>query len=97
MEWVKAFQLELYDAFLNYEDSVDVYPRIFAALIIQHKWMEMANEDTLWAIFSVGFVYLYFIFHLRSLFLATMGILVLMCSFPMAAIINMGVFRNTFY
>ena len=59
--------------------------------------MEMANQDTLWACFSVGFVYLYFIFHLRSLFLATMAIIVILCSFPMAAIINMGIFRNTFY
>ena len=80
-----------------YEDAEDVWPRIFAVLIIQEKWMDMANEDTLWAAFSVGFVYLYLMFHLRSLYLATMAISVIMCSFPMAAIINMGVFRNTFY
>jgi len=59
--------------------------------------LEVVASDTTFAIFSVLFVYVYFIVHLRSVFLATMGIFMIISSFPVTAVINAGIFRNTYY
>lgn len=43
------------------------------------------------------FVFLYFIFHLRSLFLAFIGISIILFSFSFTAIVCEGIFRVTYY
>jgi len=58
---------------------------------------DMVTKDTQWSVFSLLFVFLYFIFHLESAFLAAMGILMILFSFAVTAIINEGIFRNTYY
>jgi len=58
---------------------------------------EVANSDVGWAMFSVIFVIIYLTFHLRSVFLAMNGILLILFCFPVTALINMGIFQNSFY
>ena len=48
------------------------------------------NSDTLWSVLSILFVFFYFIFHLRSIFLAFMGILIVLFSFPLTVVIVKG-------
>ena len=57
----------------------------------------IADNDVLWALFSIGFVFIYFVIHLKSVFLASLGILLILNAFPLTAMINMGIFQNTFY
>ena len=58
---------------------------------------EQANSDTAWAVFSVLFVFIYFIYHLESVTLASVGIVLILFSFPFTAIIAQGIFRSTYY
>lgn len=57
----------------------------------------MVAEDTQFAVFSILFVFLYFTVHLQSLFLATLGIIIILMSFGLTAMINEGVIRNSYY
>jgi protein dispatched 1 len=58
---------------------------------------EMVTKDTQWAVFSVLFVFIYFIIHLQSIFLAAIGILMILFSFPVTSFINEAILRNTYY
>lgn len=57
----------------------------------------LVKKDTSFAVFSVMFVFIYFIVHLRSLLLASIGIMLIMFSFPVTAIVCEGIFRVTYY
>lgn len=57
----------------------------------------LVKKDTSFAVFSVSFVFIYFIIHLRSLFLASIGIMLIMFSFSVTAIVCEGIFRVTYY
>lgn len=54
------------------------------------------NQDMVFALLSVAFVMIYFVIHLRSLFLATIGILLIVFSFAVSAVIYKGIFRITY-
>jgi len=45
--------------------------------------MDIAAEDTFWAVFSITFVFLFFIFKLRSSFLGGLGISLILLSFAL--------------
>lgn len=51
----------------------------------------------LFAIFSIISVMFYFIFHLESIFLAMIGILLIILSFALTGIIFMGVLQVKYY
>lgn len=57
----------------------------------------MVKNDTSYAVFSVMFVLFYFIVHLKSFFLASIGVLLIGLSFGLTAILYIGVFRVTYY
>ena len=54
------------------------------------------NGDMFFAVFSVVFVILYFVFHLESWFLALYGMLLIGFSFSFSAIIYQGIFRISY-
>ena len=58
---------------------------------------DLVTKDTQWSVFSVMFVFIYFIIHLQSVFLAANGILMIIFSFPITSIINEAIIRNTYY
>lgn len=57
---------------------------------------ELVREDLSWAGAAAGFVFIYFIFHLRSLFLSVVAITLILLSFPVTAVLTAGVLRVTY-
>ena len=47
--------------------------------------------------FSLMFVYTYMVIHLKSFFLALLGTLLILLSFPLTSLISQGVFRVTYF
>ena len=54
-------------------------------------------SDTSFSVFSVMLVYCYCMFHLQSFFLSTVGIFIILLSFPLTTLITEGIFRVTFF
>lgn len=63
---------------------------------MKKAFREQVLSDTTFAGLSVVFVFLYFVFHLESLFLALIGISMIGFSFSVCAIIYQGVFRVSY-
>lgn len=74
-------------------DSTGFKSRVIARALDSGNINKIASEDTAWALLSVLFVFLYFIFHLRSLFLAVVGITIVLFSFPLTIVICKGIFQ----
>ncbi len=96
-QFIRDFSLEVYDEFKENEDDDDVYPQLMSQDIIEFRLIEVAEQDTAWAVFSVTFVFLFFIYKLRSAFLGSMGISLILLSFGLTQMLNEGVVRNTFF
>lgn len=77
------------------EGGVD--PIIFSQAVGQIEFDKLVKSDVAYAVFSVMFVQAYFVFHLRSFFLATIGVILIIFSFPLTSIICEGVLRITYY
>lgn len=58
---------------------------------------EQARSDTKWAIGSISFVFLYFILHLQSVFLASYCVLLIILSFPLTQLIYCGLFGISYF
>ena len=58
---------------------------------------DLVNYDTSFAVFSVLFVFIYMIIHLRSLFLALVGMMLILLSFPLTVLITEGLLRSTYF
>lgn len=54
------------------------------------------QNDMSFAVFSVVFVSMYFVFHLDSCFLALIGMMLILFSFSLNAIIYQGIFRVSY-
>jgi len=65
---------------------------VFNFSYLNDKFQVLAEEDTSYAAFSVLFVFCYLIYHLKSLFLATIGISIILLSFPFTVIMTEGIF-----
>jgi len=61
------------------------------------EFEKLLERDTSFAAISIMFVMAYFVFHLKSFFLAGIGLLLILLSFGFTAIIHQGVFRVQFY
>lgn len=59
-------------------------------LLSEEELQELIKQDALFSLFSVAFVYCYLVFHLESIFLSTVGILLIIFSFPVTLIIVKG-------
>jgi protein dispatched 1 len=70
---------------------------MFSTIIRSKAFSDTVNEDTSYAIFSVIFVFIYFIIHLRSLFLAFIGISIILFSFSVTVCITEGILRITYF
>ena len=78
-------------------DQEGVSAQIFSEEVLQQEFDILVKNDTGYAVFSVLFVFIYFIFHLRSLFLSSIGISIILFSFGVTAIVCEGIFRVTYY
>jgi len=87
-EFVVEFKKEVYADIQGYAEDTDVRANIMSNELAQVQFNEIAKQDTAWAVFSVLFVFTYFVIHLRSLFLASIGVLIIMLAFGVTGIIN---------
>jgi predicted RND superfamily exporter protein len=79
------------------DDPSGFMVELVSTIIRQQAFSDTVSEDTSYAIFSVMFVFLYFIIHLRSLFLAFIGISLILFSFPVTVCITEGIFRVSYF
>lgn len=63
----------------------------------ENIFQSMVYRDTSFSAFSVIFVYFYMMFHTRSLFLSTIGIFMILFSFPITTVLTEGIFRITYF
>ena len=72
----------------NKYNSGNFKSAVFSLDVAQKMFDKQANDDTQWAVFSVLFVFLYFIYHLESVTLSAVGIVLILFSFPFTAVIS---------
>lgn len=90
-EWVKII-----DKFKEENEKV-ITIDIFSEAVAQIEFGKLLQKDTAFAAFSIMFVMAYFVFHLKSFFLAGIGVLLILLSFGFTAFIHQGIFRVQFY
>ena len=92
---------ELREEISSYEEELDEMGwniKILMATEWQGDIMDdLVEYDTSFAVFSVLFVFIYMIIHLRSLFLAIVGMMLILLSFPLTVIITEGLLRSTYF
>lgn len=60
-------------------------------------FLNLVINDAYYAFWSLSFVFLYLWWHLSSCFLATIGVLIIIFSFPFTAVITYGVFGVKYF
>jgi len=90
-EWVKIIEK------FKEENEKVITVDIFSEAVAQIEFGKLLQKDTAFAAFSIMFVMAYFVFHLKSFFLAGIGVLLILLSFGFTAFIHQGIFRVQFY
>ena len=70
---------------------------MFNSFITRNVFRVLVKQDTNYAVFSVGFVFIYLIYHLGSIYLATIGITIILFSFPVTSMLYTGVLRCLYF
>ena len=77
------------------QDSKNYYPTVkrqtYSTALHRERFDEVIQGDMKWSVFSVLFVVVYMWFHLRSLFLAISGMIIILMSFPVTQFIYRGI------
>lgn len=82
----------------NYKESdTGAQIRIDGIVMFLDELMAVALGDALKAIFSCLFVFLYLNFHTHSCFLSTLGMGIIVLSFPFTAVITNGIFQIKYF
>jgi len=80
------------------DNSADGYKaQLWATILLIDQFGDILLKDAAFALFSVSFVYIYLSFHLKSCFLASVGITLILCSFPFTVVITEGIFQVTYF
>lgn len=74
-----------------------IKPDMYSEILMNEEFNKMVVEDTSYAVISVGLVFCYFCFHLWSVFLAFMGMILIILSFGVTAMISEGAIGVTYY
>ena len=64
---------------------------------IEKVVLDVLASDTIKAVFSVVFVFFYLNVHLKSFFISTVGISIIIFSFPVTVLITEFVFQVTYF
>jgi len=70
---------------------------LFNSFITRNIFRRLVKQDTNYAVFSVGFVFCYLIYHLGSIYLAFIGIAIILFSFPVTSLIYTGILRCLYF
>ena len=96
---VQEFQVHLSSSIET--NNLGYYPGVkrtfFSMTMYRYRVMEVASGDSMYATFSVLFVFFYIWFHLRSLFLSFSAMVLIIISFPVTQFIYRAVFQVTMY
>ena len=63
--------------------------------LMNKEFQDTIKSDIAFAVFSVAFVFCYIMFHLKSLFLAWVSMMLILLSFPVSYLIYSGIFQIT--
>lgn len=74
-----------------------VKPAFWSVDLLNEDFNNLALEDTSYALISVALVFGYFCFHLWSIFLSVMGIILIITSFGVTAVIYEAAIGVTYY
>jgi len=91
MDHMREFVYELQEllAEVFWDDRVEI---IFASGIIGDDFFDdIIINDTMWALGSVSFVFIYLWFYLGSFFLSFIGVILIVLSFPITALFTEGI------
>ena len=91
-QFVSKFQTRIRDL-TEARDNNELVVRAFGRLLFDVIFQETLQEDIFYAIFSGLFVFCYIWFHLESLFMTCLGMLMIIFSFPVSYLIYSGIFR----
>ena len=70
---------------------------VYSLLLIIDEFLNLALADMYSAVFSVMFVYVYLTIHLKSCFLSTCGISIIIFSFPFTVMVTEGIAGVTYF
>jgi len=69
----------------------------FNFIVMQDDFYKLSMDDTGFALFSIMFVFGYLTYHLGSFFLAYIGVVLILLSFPLTVLVTEGILRVTFF
>mmetsp|Transcript_2148 Transcript_2148/g.3212 ORF Transcript_2148/g.3212 Transcript_2148/m.3212 type:complete len:259 (+) Transcript_2148:706-1482(+) len=95
-EFLKEFTLDARSDVQDFETGSNFEVNLASFLITFDELMEVVLGDALKALFSMAFVFFYLVFHLKSKFLALIGVSIIVISFPITLLLTEGVFRVTY-
>jgi protein dispatched 1 len=56
-----------------------------------------SQQDAVWSLLAVAFVFSCLWYHLKSVFLSFIGVLLIILSFPLTAVISNGIFGVSYF
>jgi len=70
---------------------------MFNSFITRNIFRTLVKTDTNYAVFSVAFVFFYLIYHLGSIYLAFIGIIIILFSFPVTSLFYRGLLKCYYF
>ena len=72
-------------------DETGFEAALFNVFLTIREIRTLIKTDTQYAVFSVGFVFAFLVYHLGSVYLAMIGIAIILFSFPISSMIYTGI------
>lgn len=96
---LKDFILDYKSEFVaeNTPESLGFQAQMFSFVSILDEILVLLYVDMAFIIVAMMFVYCYFVFHLKSKFLSSVGISIIFLSFPFSAVIVQGLGRVSYF
>ena len=91
-DFVWSLKKDLESEFKDFEKF-----RLISRVLTSDLFESLVKNDTFFSVYSVLLVYAYMIFHLQSLFLSTVMMMLIVFSFPITALVTEGIFRVTYF
>ena len=92
-DWIVKIQKQLEDQVKDGEFKFYIYNRH----INNSAFNRLVESDTFYSIYSGLFVFVYMWYHLKSLFLALIGLIIIIFSFPITMLITNGLLGVTYF
>jgi hypothetical protein len=99
-DYVKEFHQKMSDYLIPFNDvneKDDVIYYCISFLLADDILTEVFDTDVGYSSYSLMFVYAYLTYHTQSLFMSTMGVILIVLSFPVSQFIYTGILRISFY